>query len=167
MRTISRKLSMIRFSVILLALFIFITPKAYSSEGSTYSFDWLDPDKEVYVLQNRKFRKVNSFYINLGIGYTFSEPFWNGFNGTLRAGYFFWEEWGLEALYSYVSGSENSTAEAIRGGGGTAPSSIPFRRITKGYGGLVILWSPFYTKSNFFNGVSFWSNKNKKGQKNY
>jgi hypothetical protein len=59
-RTISRKLPMIRFSVILLALFTFLSPKIYSSEGSTYSFDWLDPDKEVYVLQNRKFRKDNT-----------------------------------------------------------------------------------------------------------
>ncbi|RLA63676.1 MAG: hypothetical protein DRQ88_12130 [Epsilonproteobacteria bacterium] len=147
---------MIRFSVILLALFISFSPKLFSSEGSTYSFDWLDPDKEVYVLQNRKFRKEGHLYANVGAGYTFSEPFWNGPNLSLRGGYFFWEEWGVEALYSYVGSSENANATAVRG----LPSqgiggSIPFTRMTKSYGGLQVLWSPFYSKVNLFNGVVY------------
>jgi len=149
----SRKLNMIRFSAILLFLIISFSSKLHSSEGSTYSFDWLDPDKEVYVLQNRKFRKDGHFYLNLGFAYTFSEAFWDGGTGTLRAGFFFWEEWGLEAVFSAVSGSENTTAESVRGAGG--PGSIPFRRITSGYGGLMVWWSPFYSKTNLFNGIVY------------
>ena len=35
------------------------------------------------------------------------------------------------------------------------PGSTPYRRITTGYGGLQILWSPFYSKTNLFNGIVY------------
>lgn len=147
---------MLRFSVILLALFISFSPKLFSAEGSTYSFDWLDPDKEVYVLQNRKFRKVSSFYLNVGAGGTFSEAFWGGWNASLRGGFFFWEAWGVEAFYSYVASSENSTADSVRGDWSSGiGGSVPYSSMTKGYGGLQILWSPFYSKVNLFNGIVY------------
>src|SRR4051794_4020142 len=35
------------------------------SPGSDYNFSWLDPDKKVYVLQNRKFLKAKHFIFSV------------------------------------------------------------------------------------------------------
>lgn len=39
---------------------------AYSGEENLYDFLWLDPDKSVYVLQNKTHEKKGSFYFDLG-----------------------------------------------------------------------------------------------------
>ncbi len=39
-----------------------------ASEKNVYDFSWLDQDKEVYVLQNRKFRKKNKLYVGAMAG---------------------------------------------------------------------------------------------------
>ncbi len=124
-----------------------------ASEGDTYSFTWLDPDKEVYVLQNRKFRKRNRAHISLGAGMTASGAFVDSTNFQGRLGYFFREEWGFEAIYSLNNGKENSTAASVRNNGQTG--SVPFRRIVDSYMGGMVLWSPFYAKINTFNKIVY------------
>lgn len=126
---------------------------AFAAESDTYNFSWLDPDKEVYVLQNRKFRKNGRAYINAGGGITTSGAFVSAKNIQGRAGYFFKEEWGFEFLYSMNSGSENETAKSVRNEGSSG--SVPFRRIVDKYYGAMILWSPFYSKINTFNTVVY------------
>lgn len=126
---------------------------AFAAEGDTYNFSWLDPDKEVYVLQNRKFRKNGRAYINAGGGITTSGAFVSAKNIQGRAGYFFKEEWGFEFLYSMNSGEENETAKSVRNEGSSG--SVPFRRIVDKYYGAMILWSPFYSKINTFNTVVY------------
>jgi len=37
-----------------------------ASEKDLYDFLWLDPDKSVYVLQNKVYKKKNSFYGSVG-----------------------------------------------------------------------------------------------------
>lgn len=125
--------------------------KAYASEKSTYNFSWLDPDKEVYVLQNRKFRKNKKFSLSFGGGKTLSGPFVDSYHGQLRASYFFKEEWGVTVLYGKGSGSENDTAEGVRANG-----AIPFRRIVQDYQAILLNWSPFYSKMNTFNKVFYY-----------
>ncbi|OFZ21108.1 MAG: hypothetical protein A2202_07435 [Bdellovibrionales bacterium RIFOXYA1_FULL_36_14] len=126
----------------------------YASEESIYKFSWLDPDKEVYVLQNRKFRKAGKFHFNAGYAHLVSGAFVDGAGLQGRAGYFFTEDWGFEVLYTKTSSKENDTAAAVRhqvGGGG----SYPFSRMVDGYVGGMILWSPFYAKFNTFNQVLY------------
>src|SRR5690606_16916020 len=113
----------------------------FAAEGDTYNFSWLDPDKEVYVLQSRKFRKNGRAYVNAGGGITTSGAFVSAKNIQGRAGYFFKEEWGFEFLYSMNSGSENETAKSVRNEGSSG--SVPFRRIVDKYYGAMIMWSPF------------------------
>ncbi len=125
----------------------------YASESSTYEFKWLDADKEVYVLQNRKFRKKQSLYLNAGGGLTASGAFVDGQNVQARAGFFFLEEWGIEGIYSKNFGQENVTAKSVRNSKGTG--SIPFRRIADSYYGGMIMWSPFYAKINTFNKIFY------------
>lgn len=129
-------------------------PKAHASESSTYDFGWLDPDKEVYVLQNRKFRKKSKLNVSLGGGFTTSGAFVDSKTIQVRAGYFFLEEWGFEILYGKLSGDENSTATSVRNEG--AAGSVPFRRITQDYLGAMAIWSPFYSKVNTFNTIIYY-----------
>jgi outer membrane beta-barrel protein len=142
-----------KLTLISLIFTMFLSQQVLSAEGDTYSFTWLDPDKEVYVLQNRKFRKKGKFHVSLGGGMTTSGSFVNGSNLQGRAGYFFKEEWGFELLYSKNAGEENADAQAVRNT--TAAGSTPFRQITNYYMGAMLLWSPFYTKINTFNTILY------------
>jgi len=136
-----------------LLLSLFSSVKTYASEGDGYDFSWLDPDKEVFVLQNRKFRKSGKVHMNAGAGITTSGAFVDAKAFQGRVGYFFKEEYGFEFVYSLNSGSENDTAASVRNSGGAG--SFPFRRIVDNYMGAMFLWSPFYTKINTFNKVVY------------
>ncbi|WP_164848437.1 outer membrane beta-barrel domain-containing protein [Halobacteriovorax sp. HLS] len=125
----------------------------FAAEGDAYDFSWLDPDKEVFVLQNRKFRKAGRLHANLGYGFTTSGAFVDASAFQGRAGYFFKEELGVEFVYSLNSGAENDTATSIRNPGGAG--SFPFRRIVDNYMGAMFLWSPFYNKINTFNKIVY------------
>jgi outer membrane beta-barrel protein len=138
---------------ILFGFFTGLVTPVFSSENSVYNFSWLDPDKEVYVLQNRVFRKDGRLVFNLGYGITTSGPFVDSKSIQVRGGYFFGEEIGIEFLYAKNNGKENANALAVRNPGkaGTAP----FRRIVDNYSAGMILWSPFYTKVNTFNKIFY------------
>ncbi|GAB4009509.1 MAG: hypothetical protein Fur0010_00250 [Bdellovibrio sp.] len=137
--------------VLFLLPMLFVTVMA--SERDVYNFSWLDPDKEVYVLQNRKYRKDGKFHVNLGAGLTTSGAFVDAKTFQGRAGYFFREDWGFEFLYAKNSGTENATAASVRSDG--VSGSIPFRRIVDSYMGGMLMWSPFYAKINTFNKIIY------------
>lgn len=142
------------FSLTFISLFILMDLAAFAGETSTYDFSWLDPDKSVYVLQNRKFRKANKFHLNLGGGITTSGAFVDSNSMQARVGYFFREDWGFEFLYAKNDGKENDTATTVRGRPNSG-GSVPFRRIVNNYMGGLILWSPFYAKINTFNKIIY------------
>ncbi len=141
--------------IILILCFITLQKDLWSSESNTYNFGWLDPDKAVHVLQNRKYVKSQHLLFHLGYGMTTSGAFVdaNAFQG--RASYFFNENWGAEFLYSKNNGEENVAAKSLRSPGPSKASTVPFRRIVDGYYGGFILWSPFYAKINTFNSVVY------------
>lgn len=131
------------------ALFM-LTQELKAAEKSVYDFSWLDQDKEIYVLQNRKFRKEGKLYGSIGGGKTLNGTFIDSYSGQARVGYFFREDWGIELLYSKGSGSENDTAKAIASQG-----AVPFyRKVDNSMGGMLV-WSPFYGKLNTFNKVFY------------
>ena len=138
----------------LLLIFLSISGEVFSLEGDTYSFDWLDPDKEVYVLQNRKYRKKGRLYFNAGGGVTTSGAFVKSTVLQGRVGYFARESIGFEFIYSYNDGEENDTAESVRESV-IDSGSAPFRRIVENYLGGMLMWAPFYSKINTFNQVIY------------
>ena len=99
------------FSVLCLWLISF---SGQADEKDLYDFLWLDPDKSVYVLQNKVFDKEHSFYLNAGYLRSSSADFQktNGFGA--RAGFFIREDWGIEAFYHSLSNSEDEAFENIR-----------------------------------------------------
>jgi outer membrane beta-barrel protein len=143
----------------LLSLFVLLSlalsTKLFASEKDIYEFSWLDPDKEVYVLQNRTFRKAGHVHLNAGGGITTSGAFVNSTAIQGRAGYFFTEDFGFEGLYSKNSGKENDTAKGVRSSGVQGTGTTPFRRIVDNYWGIMALWSPFYSKINTFNKIVY------------
>jgi outer membrane beta-barrel protein len=143
----------LKFFLLLLCCSFLFTPKIHASEKDIYEFSWLDPDKEVYVLQNRKFRKVNHLHLNIGGGMTTSGAFVDATAIQGRAGYYFTEDFGFEGVFSKNSGKENETALGVRNPGGAG--SKPFRRIVESYTGALLLWSPFYSKINTFNKIVY------------
>lgn len=139
-----------------LVLFTLVfTTNLFASEKDIYEFSWLDPDKEVFVLQNRKFRKASRLHVNLGGGITTSGAFVDSTAIQGRAGYFVTEDYGLEVIYSKNSGKENDTAKGVRNNNNGGTGTTPFRRIVQSYTGAMFLWSPFYSKINTFNSIVY------------
>ncbi|HXH29952.1 MAG TPA: outer membrane beta-barrel domain-containing protein [Bacteriovoracaceae bacterium] len=136
--------------IFLILVSLLLSAQVLADERSLYKFSWLDQDKEIYVLQNRKFRKVGNVYIGATGVKTLSGAFIDSYGGSLRAGYFFSEDWGLEFAFGKNSGTENDTAKGVKEQG-----TVPFYRKVDTYTGAMLMWSPFYSKINTFNKVFY------------
>ena len=135
--------------LLICAFLISIT--VWANEKSLYEFGWLDNDKEIYVLQNRRYRKVGKTYIGaLGVKTT-SGAFIDAYGATVRAGYFFREDWGIEGVFGKSSGSKNDAAKGVED-----VQSQAFYRKVDTYMGAMAMWSPFYSKINTFNKVFYY-----------
>jgi len=137
--------------VFLLLCISFISGVVVANEKSVYEFSWLDKDKEIYVLQNRKFRKVGKVYVGAGGVKTISGAFIDSYGGSLRGGYFFSEDWGIEGIFGKSSGSKNATAKSVE----DQPARAFYRKVDT-YMGAMAMWSPFYSKINTFNKVFYY-----------
>ena len=140
------------FSILCFVLLFSNLQYSRAGEYSTYNFSWLDPDKEVYVLQNRKFRKKRRAFLSGGIGKGLSGAFVDSMQVQGRAGFFFKEEYGIGFIYSRNSSEENDTAKSLP----QYAASNAFRRLVESYRGGMFLWSPFYSKANFFNQIFYY-----------
>ncbi len=138
-----------KLMLLICAFLISIT--VWANEKSLYEFGWLDNDKEIYVLQNRRYRKVGKTYIGaLGVKTT-SGAFIDAYGATVRAGYFFREDWGIEGVFGKSSGSKNDAAKGVED-----VQSQAFYRKVDTYMGAMAMWSPFYSKINTFNKVFYY-----------
>lgn len=133
-------------------LFLALTTITYASESNVYDFSWLDPDKEVYVLQNRKFRKSGKLYVGGTYGNTISGAFIDSSDFNFHAGYFFHEDWGLEVSYSKASGKTNKTHDGVNEQAG----AVAFYRKIDSSQSAMLMWSPFYSKINTFNKIFYY-----------
>lgn len=138
--------------VILFLCAVVMSSVALASEKSVYEFSWLDKDKEIYVLQNRKFRKVGKVYVGASGVKTTSGAFIDAYGANVRAGYFFSEDWGIEGIFGKSSGSKNTTARGVEDNQG--PKAY-YRKVDS-YMGAMAMWSPFYSKINTFNKVFYY-----------
>ena len=146
---------MLKLSIIALGLMLMLTKNTHAGEKSLYDFLWLDPDKKVYVLQNKLYKKEHSFYADVGYLANFTSKFQDTNGVAVRAGYYFHEEWGLEVFYNQYSNSNNDDFRNVQ----FINEAEPFvRRLNSTYGAMLI-WSPFYGKINTFNQIYYfdWS----------
>jgi outer membrane beta-barrel protein len=132
-------------------LLVFATTITWASESSVYDFSWLDKDKEIYVLQNRKFRKAKSAYVGGTLGKSLSGAFNDRLSGNLLGGFFFTENFGLELSYTKASNSTNATHDAVKDAG-----TVAFYRKIDSALTAHFVWAPFYSKINTFNKIVYY-----------
>lgn len=142
--------------VLMAALWLSVVAASWSEAAedpdNEYNFSWLDPDKKVSVLQNRKFRKANRALLSLNLGLADTNAYRKSYAIDPRLAYYFSESWGVEAFYSIFSNSKNSTAEALES---TGASSRPDVVEIKNQVGVLLHWVPWYAKINVFNTVLY------------
>ncbi len=130
---------------------------AFAADESDYNFSWLDPEKKVYVLQNRRYRKAGSPQIFAMGGLSLGDTYRSVLQVQPRVSYWFSEAFGIEFFYaSRFHRSNNSylaLEEAIEQSGGGLNS--PYIREIRSQFGAVLNWSPWYAKINVFNSVLY------------
>lgn len=124
---------------------------AIASEDDLYDFLWLDPDKKVYVLQNKIYPKTNTFYADIGYVENQTSEFQNTTGGQLRFGYFLNEEFALELNHVQYSSQKNAAYDSVKVVNGTEP----FVRRNLQSTSLFLIYSPFYGKINTFNKIFY------------
>jgi len=155
-----RKLS---FFSILFSFTILLTSKhVCAAEDSVYDFLWLDPDKSVYVLQNKTYRKAKKISVEVSFLTTLGKAFQDTYGVDLKAQYYFNEHYGIEVFHTRYTNTDSddfknvvSVTQANNGGQAT----YPFVRRLNAASGALFLVSPFYGKINTFNRIFYfdWS----------
>jgi outer membrane beta-barrel protein len=125
--------------------------ESFGAEKDLYDFLWLDPDKKVYVLQNKVHKKEKSVYLNLGVGLGLSSNFQDSSLIHSNIGYNINEEWALELLYTKYSNKDNDALTNLS----KINKTEPFIRKMKSNYGAIVRWSPFYGKVNTFNKIVY------------
>lgn len=146
---------MFKILFLALALSAMVPKNSNAGEESLYDFLWLDPDKKVYVLQNKLYKKEKSLYFDLGYISNMTSKFQNTNGFALKGGYYFHEEWGVELFYHQYSNNNNDDYRNVK----LINTAEPFiRRLNRTYGAAII-YSPFYGKINTFNQIFYfdWS----------
>jgi outer membrane beta-barrel protein len=127
--------------------------RADAAETDSYNFSWLDPDKKIYVLQNRKYAKANRAMISVLGGIGWSNPYRNVRGIEPRLALFFSEQFGVEVFYSKLYNSANTTIRALESA--TQASLLPMFREIRGQMGGLVHWVPWYAKINVFNQILY------------
>ncbi|NOT78590.1 MAG: outer membrane beta-barrel domain-containing protein [Bacteriovoracaceae bacterium] len=134
-----------------LTLISLSAPALRADEKDLYDFLWLDPDKKVYVLQNKVHKKDKTFFLNVGYGQGMSSNFQDTSMLHTNFGFNITEEWAIEGLYSKYSNSNNEAYTNLSQING----QVPFIRKTLSNYGILAKWSPFYGKINTFNKIFY------------
>jgi outer membrane beta-barrel protein len=150
-----------RFTFVFLAALIFSgstqlpahAAEPETTSGEEYDFSWLDPEKKIYVVQNRKYTKKNRLELALSGGFGFGEPYRKRYTVMPRATFYVNESWGVSVLGGFNSNSENENILALRSvnQGGVMPAVRDVQNFVAGS----VMWVPFYGKVNIFNQILY------------
>ncbi len=146
---------MLKLTLLALVTVMMMTNKVHAGEKSLYDFLWLDPDKKVYVLQNKLYKKEHTAYFDLGYLSNFTSKFQDTFGFAAKGGFYFREEWAIEGFYNGYTNLNNDDFRNVKAINGQEPF---IRRLNSSYGANLV-WSPFYGKINTFNQIFYfdWS----------
>jgi outer membrane beta-barrel protein len=127
---------------------------AFGAADDDYNFSWLDPDKKIYVLQNRRYRKAGSPQFYAMGGFSLGDTYRSVIQAQPRMAWWLNEDMGFEVFYSYRNHKTNNVYEALNqsiGGG----ASSPYIREVRSQFGVLYNWAPWYAKINVFNSVLY------------
>jgi outer membrane beta-barrel protein len=119
-----------------------------------FNFNWLDPDKKIYVLQNRKYTKAEHAFFSVSGGLGLSNPNRDVFTLEGRGEYFVSESWGIQAFYRKSFNSVSNNYNQLLNASATTGVLPLVREITGEFGGMVE-WVPWYAKINVFNNILY------------
>jgi outer membrane beta-barrel protein len=125
---------------------------ADAAEDDEYNFNWLDPEKKIYVLQNRKYLKANHLMLSGMVGPGISNSYRNTYAFDFRVAYHLSEAFGIETFYSFLANRENNTFEALKQ---AAPTTLPVVREIRSQFGILGQYVPWYAKINVFNNIIY------------
>lgn len=139
------------FATLWLAFIAFVWSDAQAADDE-YNFNWLDPDKKIYVLQNRRYVKAERPLVTIMPGVGMSSPYRSTYTIDGRVAYYFSETIGIEGFYSAGFNSENNTFKALSQ---ASAGILPVVREIKGKAGVLLQWVPWYAKINVFNEILY------------
>ena len=116
-----------------------------------YDFSWLDPDKKIYVVQNRKYTKKGRLEVAISGGVGVGEPFRTRRTLLPRAFFYVSESFGISGFMGFNSNSENGNFEGLK----SVSSVVPAVRDIQSFVGGSAVWVPFYGKINMFNQIFY------------
>jgi len=148
------RLALVSAAAFWLALMAVSWADAAETEKDEYSFNWLDPEKKIYVLQNRRYLKGGRAFLSAMVGPGVSNPYRTTLTIDPRAAYYFNETFGLEVFYTIYKNQKNSTVEALESTIGTGNTIPVIREVTAQYGAL-LHYVPWYAKINVFNNILY------------
>lgn len=138
--------------VFLAAVWLVVIAASWADAADDYNFNWLDPDKKIYVLQNRRYLKAEHLLLSAGGGFASTSPYRNTYSIDGKMAYYVTEAFGFEVFYSQFLNAESNLLAALKE---NSPNALPFvREIKAQYGGL-LHWAPWYAKINFFNQIIY------------
>lgn len=117
-----------------------------------YDFSWLDPEKKIYVVQNRKYTKAQKVELAINGGIGIGEPYRTRRIVLPRLFYYFNESWGFSFLAGFNKNAENDNLSQLRL---TNTNVIPVVRDVQTFYGGSAVWLPFYGKINMFNQILY------------
>jgi outer membrane beta-barrel protein len=143
---------MSKYKYLIKILILFgVTSQSIASEDDLYDFLWLDPDKAVYVLQNKIHKKEKSLFLSGGYASSLNTDFQNTQGGTIEAGYWLNETIALSLQHAVFSSKNDEAYKNI-----TRVNNIePFVRRAQSYTNFWVHWTPFYGKINTFNKIYY------------
>lgn len=130
-----------------------VMSQAQAADDEDYNFSWLDPEKKIYVLQNRKYRKAGGAHIYAMGGVALAETYRTVYQFQPRIGTWFNEDFGIEAFYSARFHSPNNAYRALSQA--TSGGTTPLIREIKSQFGVLFNWAPWYAKMNVFDSVLY------------
>ncbi len=142
-------------TLLLLSVFLDIS-SSLAADDNDYNFSWLDPEKKIYVLQNRRYRKAGNPQLYVLGGISLGDTYRTVYQVQPRLGYWFNEDFGIEGFYSSrfhsVNNSYRALEQAIESGG---VAKSPYIREVKSQLGVLFNWAPWYAKINVFNSIIY------------
>jgi outer membrane beta-barrel protein len=122
-----------------------------AGENDLYDFLWLDPDKKVYVLQNKIYPKDGTYYVDLSYLNNITNEFQTINGAGIKVGYYWAEEWAIEFQHLTYSSQNNTAYDSVR----VVNEAEPFIRRPLSSTSVFAIWSPFYGKINTFNKIIY------------
>lgn len=124
----------------------------WADAADEVTFDWVDPEKESAVLQNRRYLKAERLFVSAMFGPGSSSAYRSTFSVDARIAYYFRELLGIEVFYSLFSNRENNTFEALKI---ASPGALPVVREIRSQYGLLWHFVPWYAKINVLDRILY------------